>query len=209
MLLAAFLAADAGATDGGGAAPDAAAAPESPAACTGADLDLDQIVASKTCDVRGVPHPPPAPEAIGIELTPPKQTVAAGAGGRVTIAFRNLTDAPLPLDVEMSCGLDGEFETEIYAGKKRADLVDDCGIGRGCGRRVVRITLAPRGTARIHAPVSATAEVTKKCVPTGRRRPLAAGKYRLIVNTPLDDRVPGTNQVKRRQVTGELTVRAR
>lgn len=202
LLLALILTAD-------GASPDAAPSAETPAACVGEKLDLDRIIADKSCDVADETRPPPDPTAIGIELSPKKLTLAAGQSAPVTVTFRNRTDAPLPLDVDMTCDMEIAFAVEIYKGRKRADLPENCGIGSACGRHLVRITLAPRGFARIHVPVSATAEVVERCVPTGRRRPLLAGTYRFVVNTPLDDRPQDSNKMKLRQVGGALTVSSR
>jgi hypothetical protein len=205
LLLALILAGDASPPDGG--TPDAAAAAAAPDPCTGDKLDLDRILAAKSCDVKGEARRPPPTSAVGIELSPKKLTVRAGKTAPVTVTFRNLTDAPLPLDVDMACDRELAFATEIYKGRKRADLDENCGIGSACGPHLVRVTLAPRGVARIHVPISATAEVVEQCEPTGRRRPLAPGAYRL--NTPLDDRPRTSNQMQLRQVVGELTVQAR
>jgi hypothetical protein len=210
LLVALLLAADGAATGADTAAP-APRADTAPAACAGddLDLDLDRIIAEKSCDVSGETRPPPAKSAIAIELSPKKLTLAAGETAPVTVTFRNRTDAPLPLDLDMTCEMEIAFATEIYKGRKRADLPQDCGIGDACGRHLVRVTLAPRGIARVHVSISATAEVLQQCVPTGRRKPLAAGKYRLVVNTPLDDRPSDSNQMQLRQVVGELTVSGR
>jgi hypothetical protein len=156
--------------------------------------------------VRGVPQPPPPPAALAVELSPKRLSLAAGKTARVAVSFRNLTDAPLPLDLDMSCGLEDVFETALYRGAKRADLPQDCGIGRGCGRRTVRITLAPRGAARVHVPVSATAAVIDEtCMPKGRK-PIAPGGYDLVVSLPLEDRVADSNEVRTRTAKGRLTV---
>ena len=201
-LLLALLAADGGVPDAAAPADDGA-----PAACVGGSLDLDRIFAGAVCDVPGVPKPPPAPAALAVELGPKRLSLAAGKTGRVTVAFRNLTDAPLPLDLDMSCGLEDVFETALYRGAKRADLPQDCGIGRGCGRRTVRVTLAPRGVARVRVPVSATAAVIDEtCTPKGRK-PIAAGSYDLVVSLPLTDQVAAdSNEVRTRTAKGRLTV---
>jgi len=143
-------------------------------------------------------------------LAPPTADGGAQDGGapdgRVAVSFRNLTDAPLPLDLDMSCGLEDVFETALYRGAKRADLPRSCGIGRGCGRRTVRVTLAPRGVARVHVPVSATAAVVDEtCTPTGRK-PIGAGTYDLVVSLPLEDRVADSSEVQTRTAKGRLTV---
>jgi hypothetical protein len=199
----ALLAADAGAPDA--VAPEAPG-DAAPAACLGSSLDLDKIFAAKVCDVPGVPQPPPAPALLAVEVAPRRLSLAAGKTARLAISFRNLTDAPLPLDLDMSCGLEDVFETALYRGAKRADLPQDCGIGRGCGRRTVRVTLAPRGVARVHVPVSATAAVIDEtCTPKGRK-PIASGSYDLVVSLPLEDRVADSNEVRTRTARGRLTV---
>src|SRR6476661_6244055 len=110
-LLLALLAADGGAPDADVSAPPDDA---TPAACIGSSLDLDKNFAGKACDVPGVPQPPPAPAALAVELAPKRLSLAAGKTARVAISFRNLTDAPLPLDLDMSCGLEDVFETALY-----------------------------------------------------------------------------------------------
>ncbi|HEY7373292.1 MAG TPA: hypothetical protein VIF57_14105 [Polyangia bacterium] len=203
LLLALLAAADGGAPD---AAASDAAGEGAPAACVGSSLDLDTIFAGKACDVPGVPQPAPAPAALAVELAPKRLSVTAGKTARVTVSFRNLTDAPLPLDLDMSCGLEAVFETALYRGARRADLPQDCGIGRACGRRTVRVTLAPRGVARVHVPVSATAAVIDEtCMPKGRK-PIAPGGYDLVVSLPLEDRVADSNGVQIRTARGRLTV---
>jgi hypothetical protein len=205
LVLAAWLIAVDARADAGDAA-EPTPAESLPRACTGAALDLDQIIAAKSCDVDDEARSPPAKTAIGLELSPRTLKLRAGKSGPVTITFRNLTDAPLPVDVDMTCGLEIAFEVEIFKGKRRADLPEDCGIGSACGRHVVRIALAPRGVARIRVPISATAVVMEACVPTGQRRPLRPGNYKLVVSTPLDDRPADSNQMQRRELTGMLVV---
>jgi hypothetical protein len=214
QLMIALFAAGAGAPPDAGSAPpdaaDAAPAPapdeSPPAACTGADLDLDKIFASKACDVPGKPNPPPDAALLGMELSPRQLKLESGKTAQVTIRFRNRAADLLPVDLDVSCG-EAAFETELYAGKKRADFSADCGFGRGCGRRTVRVMLAPHGVARVHVPVSATFEaLDAECMPAGRK-PIRPGAYKLIVNTPFQDRVAGTvNQVRTRTVEGRLLV---
>src|SRR6476661_5075964 len=135
LLLAAWLiAADAGAVGAAAEPAEPSAAESLPPACTGAALDLDQIIAAKSCDVSDEARRPPAKRAVAVELSPKTLKLRAGKSSPVTVTFRNLTDAPLPLDVDMTCELEIAFEVEIFAGKKRADLPADCGIGSACGR---------------------------------------------------------------------------
>jgi len=210
LLPLALLAGDGGAPAAG--APDAAAAGATddarPAGCVGDELDLDKIFANKACDVPGQPRQPPPPSDLAIELSPKQLSLQAGKKGRLTVSFRNLGAAPLPLDLDMSCGVDEVLATELYRGSKRADGPQDCGgIGSACGRRTVRVTLAARGVARVHVGVATTAEVVDMmCTPTGHK-PLKPGAYKLVVNTPFQDAVAGTvNEVKTRTATAKLTV---
>src|SRR5262245_49754368 len=130
LVLAALLIADGGGGDGGAPAAAASSKPEpAPPECVGGNLDLDAIIAGARCDVRDEPRPPPSPTAIGIELSPKIVKVRAGEDAQLTITFRNRTAAILPLDVDLTCEMEVVFETELYAGKKRADKPDACGIG--------------------------------------------------------------------------------
>jgi hypothetical protein len=187
LLLAAMLVADA----------EGAKVERLPAACVGRSLDLDRIVASGRCFVTDEPRPPPDAAAIGIELSPKKLKVRSGDTGRVTITLRNLTAAPLSLDVQDDCAYG--FEPMLFAGNDT--FRESPGVaGRSCNRILVRIRLAPRGVARIHVPVSAT----KTLYAEGE--PIDAGAYKLVVNTPFFAPVPGSNDKETRQATGELTV---
>src|SRR5262249_13675052 len=128
-LLMVLLAAVEAPPDAGAAPPDAGAAP--PDACTGTDLDLDKIFASGTCHAQDPPKPPPDPAALGIEVSPKQLSVRAGKAGRVAVVFRNRTAAPLPVDFGIFCSVADVFETEMYAGKKRADFLGSCGGLKG------------------------------------------------------------------------------
>jgi len=210
-LLLALLAGDGGAA--AASAPDAAAAggtddDAGPTGCVGGNLDLDKIFAGKACDVPGVPRPPPARADLAIELSPKQLSLQAGKKGRLTVSFRNLGATPLSLDLDVSCGVEDVFETALYVGRKRADRPQDCGgIGTACGRRTVRAMLAPRGVARVHVSVTATAEVVDRMCMAAGRKPIKPGAYKLLVNTPFEDAVAGTvNEVKTRTVEGKLTV---
>jgi len=177
------------------------------AACVGGNLDIDRLLESGRCYVNDTQRPSPDPGALGIEMSPKKLTVRSGRAGRVTITLRNLTMAPLPLYVGLDC-VNG-FETMLFTRKDtRADL-PECGLVRdmgSCNALTMRIRLAPRGVARIHVPVSATkSEISESCRPLSLM-PIAAGTYKLVVNTPFTAPVPGSNDNETRQVTGSLTV---
>lgn len=198
LLLAALLVADAGVES-----------ERLPAACVGGNLDLDPIFASPRCYVSDDAHPLPDAAALGIEMSPKKLKVRSGHTGRVTITLRNLTIAPLTLDVQDDCA--AGFETMLFAGNDaRADYANTCasggGYGRSCNGRRVRIRLAPRGVARIRVPVSATKTfIAEDCHPMSVA-PIEAGTYKLVVNVPFYTRVPGSNDNETRQVKGQLTV---
>ncbi len=195
FLLAALLVADPGAE------------PERlPAACVGGNLDLDRIFASPRCYVLNDGRPPPDPGAIGIEMSPKTLKVRSGDTGRVTVTLRNLTAAPLVLDVQDDCA--AGFETMLFASDdSRADYPECAfGHGRSCNGRRVRIRLAARGIARIRVPVPATKTlVAENCRPMSVA-PIEAGIYKLVVNTPFTRPVPGSTDNETRQVTGQLTV---
>lgn len=189
-------------TDAGVAEPE-----RLPAACVGRNLDVDRLFASGRCDVADFPRPSPDASALGIELSPKKLVVRSGKTGRVRITLRNLTAAPLPLDLSEACG--ATFEPMLFSSNDtRADFPDTCLVGDGgsCNVIVARVVLAPRGVARLHVPVSATKAVGgETCHPT-TLMPIEAGTYKLIVNTPFGRRVPDSSDKETRQVTGELTV---
>lgn len=196
LLLAALLVADAGVAE-----------PERlPAACVGRNLDIDRLIASGRCVFNKSPRPSPDPAAIGIEMSPKKLRLRSGETGRVRITIRNLTAAPVPFDVNISCG-PGGFETMLVTSDDtRADRRNHGFETSSCTVLIVRVVLGPRGTARLHVPVAAEKTFVAETGNGGTVFPIEAGTYKLVVNTPFTAPVPGSNDEDIRSLTGQLTV---
>jgi hypothetical protein len=157
------------------------------------------------------PRPSPEPSAIGIELSPRKLVVRSGRTGRVKITLRNLTAAPLTLDLSEACG--ATFETMLLSSDDtRVDFPEEtCHVraGPSCTVVVARIVLGPHGVARLRVPVRATKTlVTENCHPASIA-PIEPGTYKLVVYTPFTRPIPNSDIIEARQVTGQLTVVAR
>jgi hypothetical protein len=162
--------------------------PPNPAVCRGADLDLDVLAAGKDCDVRRAASPPPPPKAVGIELVPARARIAPGDKVDLTLAIVNKTDAELELDLSMSCGKAHQFQVEaLDARGKRADRIERCGYGVGCGRRTLHLVLAPRG--RVHTALAFEAKVDEEDEQCHMKppQPIRPGTYKLRASTPLRD----------------------
>ncbi len=94
----------------------------------------------------------------------------------------------LELDLNISCGKDHQFQVEaLDAAGKRADRIERCGYGTGCGRRTLHVALAPKG--RVHTKLVFVAKVDEEDAQCNWKPsvPLRLATYKLRVSTPLRD----------------------
>ena len=149
--------------------------------CTGAALDLDDIESQHACRARGKAAPPS--RELAIATAPSELRVAPGGHVDFAVVFSNHGSAPLTLDLEVGCG---RFTLEAYTrAGQRADYINTtCGFGTGCGRGLVRVTLAPGGTLKKKLGYDATVTTLDGSCHEQPGGPLKPGKYELRIQTP-------------------------
>jgi hypothetical protein len=124
------------------------------------------------------------------------------------VAIVNKTAAVLEIDLDMSCGKAHQFKVEaLDARGKRADRIERCGYGTGCGRRTLHLALAPKG--RVHTKLGFEAKVEEEDDQCKMKPavPLRPGTYKLRASTPLrdEDRVHAA-EVHPRYAEAKITV---
>lgn len=188
------------------AAP-AVAEPEVPPACSGAALDLDALLATKDCDVDDAAALAPPPDRLQLSIDPAEVVVERGRRGEARVVMSNVGADPLVLDLPMNCGKEVVFAAGLYRGTERADRIEVCGTGRGCGRRTLRVRIDPGGTLSTRIGFEATVQHQKQNCELTPRKPIARGTYDLRVSTPLRDRGKCSNCVVPREAVGKVRVR--
>lgn len=169
--------------------------------CRGTQLKLNGI--AELCEGRARSELPPPVSSLRMELSPSPVVIRSGEETTVTVVMTNLTSAPLDLDLMMGCK---PFEQEVYreGEEERVNLetTGGCALTGGIcapGLPVVLI-LEPHGVLRTDltftAHVVRREHVGNQCV-TSRARVLPPGRYRLRVQQPFWDPVPGQPQVRK------------
>ncbi|CAN5483733.1 hypothetical protein BH09MYX1_BH09MYX1_45180 [soil metagenome] len=176
--------------DGCRSSDDAPAAAR-PAACAGADLDLDALDLTTVCVVAPASAPEKLPSGLAFHGDGKPITVAYGRTTDVPLALENQTDQPISVNVDARCGMARAFAATASRGGTRFDLpaTKDCiEEARACPDHTLRITIFAHGRARLSAPaVGATRAFAAGCTAQPSAT-LARGTYDLVIASPwLDD----------------------
>jgi hypothetical protein len=122
-----------------------------PAACAGADLRLESILADEACDVP-MAAAPALPKGVVVRVDPP----LVGRGGtrlESRLVVENTTAAPVTVHLDRRCPLEWQVVVQILRRDgERADRAGrECGSGTGCvAGRVAR--LSPADAPRSRSP---------------------------------------------------------
>jgi hypothetical protein len=158
------------------------------AACRGAALDLDRIMASAACDIASEPTAPPPEDALGIELTPARETVAPGGTVEVSLALVNRTKTPMQLDLDAGSCRRKSVDV-LGPNDERVDRTGlECSLGEVCQRRTVRIVIEPGGRARDARTVAAVVWRWGARCTLEPAEPMKPGTYRIRSISPVWDR---------------------
>lgn len=122
-----------------------------PPICSGADLDLDAVIASGRCEHGSPAAPPPSVEEIIVHLTA-SPVVDEGGAQDVTLNIRNRSGRLLVIDLKLDCGEGAAFAVRSFVGKT-APPAPAC--DEGCATRTVRIGLPDGGLAHKVVQVAA------------------------------------------------------
>jgi len=188
----------------GGPTDDAATEGGSPSACTGADIDLVNVLVQSACEVQVAPSDAKRRDVsalLDVKVLVSQNEVAPGAHADVTVTFSNKSQAPLTLDFMLDPT--PRFTIETYTStNKRAELPKTSpphGKGDNAAEPTApgtaEITITPGGKASARLPWDAVKkrwapELVKGTpvelgYPTAPAGPLPRGKYLLKVITPL------------------------
>jgi hypothetical protein len=167
--------------------------------CRGSSFDADN--ADPRCLHHGVGQLTPPPDQLRVSLAAPA-SVRSGYDAGLVLEMRNVSQEPLALDVDDSCGT---FEATAANDKDTSyetDCFDVCGSGPE--PHVLRVTLEPGGVVRKHVKFYAVETRVvqnehQECVQrtTGGLPP---GDYALRVTLPWTDAVAEHPEVSRPRV---------
>ena len=160
-------------------------------ACSGARLDLRWIDQSQSC----VTSKPKLPESASLvtRIEPNPIHIVSGSTANYQLVVANESDAPLEFDLNTSCTI-GTLQSSILdAAGKRADVIEKCGYGTGCGGPRSRLKLDAKGDARLDLTVAANFRVENTGCKLGPAQPMAAGRYTLRVR--MHDGLPEASAV--------------
>lgn len=194
--------------------------PDVPSTCRGASLQLDDLLAAHTCELKDTIHgreirhpqanPAPPDDSLVISVEAPSDGVAAGSTADLAVTLKNATEGWLVVDFDVTCGAEGAFPAKaLDAAGKRVDRVDlGCAELPICTSSVARVALEAGGVARKTLRFDThVSKVAKNCKVTsaGTLRP---GTYTLEISTPLERPDPEhPNWVKRLATRVPLVVR--
>ena len=153
-------------------------------ACTGTHLSLSWMYEEKSCAAPATALSPLPPGAIATRIDPPSITLRAGEAMQAMVVIENTTDAPLSVDYKLSCIVAGLKTSIVDARGERADVITKCGYGSGCGGRASRVTLDPKGDARIRFEVRATFVEEGADCDAGPPQPMKPGTYEVRARMP-------------------------
>ena len=188
----------------GGAATDGGAADAAPTSvCTGASLDLVNVLVQSACEVPNLPSDAKRPEMTGlldVKATVSPAQVAPGAHADVVITYTNKSKDPLQLNFLLDPT--PRFSVQVYTStNKRAEMPrtpephrkGDAPEPSAPG--TARVTILPGGTASARldwnavrlkwAPDLVKGTPPEMGYPTAPAGPLPKGTYNLKVVTPL------------------------
>lgn len=196
---------DIAAAGDGGAAADAAVEGAAPSVCSGADLDLVNVLVQSACEVASPPADQKARDVSGsldVKTMASPGSVAPGGHADVVVTFTNKGSTPLPLDFVLDPT--PRFTIEAYtATNKRADLPkvhpphtkNEGPPPEPSAPGIARVTIAPGGKASAKvgwdavklrwAPELVKGTPPEQGYPTAPAGALARGKYLLKVISPL------------------------
>jgi hypothetical protein len=174
--------------------------------CRGATFDADH--ADPRCLHHGVGAQTPPASALQVSLASPA-VARSGYDAGLVVEMKNVTNAPIAVDVDDSCGT---FEAQASNPKTSSFETDCFGLcGSGPEPHVLRVTLEPGGVIRKHVKfyaVQTRVMLDKKdeCVEKTMGA-LPAGDYDLRITLPWTDPIPEDPAVTRpRVVEAKLTV---
>ena len=167
--------------------------------CRGASFDADK--ADPRCLHHGVGEVTPGADALKVSLETPA-SVRSGYDAGLELEMRNVSLAPIALDVDDSCGTFEATASNDGAKSFETDCFGMC--GRGPEPHVLRVTLEPGGVVRKHVKFYAVEtrivlDEHQECVErtTGGLPP---GDYALRITLPWTDAVAEHPEVARPRV---------
>lgn len=150
-----------------------------PAACRGTSLDLPTVFTNDECRTRGETL---VPDTLLVLIEAPVVTTVSGRG-ETNVVLRNPTARPLEVRLRYACGMDAQISLQVHRGSERVDETGtECGHGRGCGSRLVRLVLESGGEARFPVEVTTAVRVIDEQCQPHPGAPLARGDYTLSTN---------------------------
>ncbi len=154
-------------------------------ACRGAEFDFDR--APPACVVPRAELTTPPAGALAVTTVPAPAHVSSGKTGTIALEMRNVSGAPLTLDVDDSC-LDFTAEAENAAAKS---MDTECGGLCGSAPTMLRVTLEPNGVLRKRVDFEAVMRSIKGDACTEKvLGPLPPGRYTLRIFLPWTDPKP-------------------
>jgi hypothetical protein len=174
--------------------------------CRGTSFDADN--ADPRCLHHGIGAETPPPSALRVSLVS-SPVVQSGRDAGLVLEMQNVTSAPLPLDVDDSCGT---FDAQASNASSSSFETDCFGLcGGGPEPHVLRVTLEPGGVVRKHVKFYAVQtrvmmDDKDECVERTMGG-LPQGEYDLRITLPWTDPIPEDPAVTRpRVVEAKLTV---
>lgn len=153
-------------------------------ACAGTHLDLQWMIDRQGCRAPDDRRLEPPPGALATAIEPGTLSLAPGASTSAWLILFNTTNHALELDLNLACSIARMRVSIRDSAGRRADVIETCGHGSGCGGPSARITLDPHGDARIRVPVRATFRVEDNRCELGPEQPMKPGRYTLEVDMP-------------------------
>lgn len=179
------------------------------ATCTGADFNLDTLLASGECTGKpAMMRADPSPEALEISVGPRELDLAPGASVPLTVTMKNISSEHLMLNVNLTCGKDDSFAPEVRnkAGKDLQDRAG-CGTKKQCVVETVTVRLSPGGQLTTKVDLEASSKTFDGCT-VKSKKPLKPGTYEVRVRTPFTQ-VSTANAAGQSVRFGTLTLRVK
>lgn len=154
-------------------------------ACRGAEFDFDRP--PPACVVPHAELTTPPAGALAVSTVPAPAHVPSGKTGPISLELRNVSGAPLTLDVDDAC-LTFTAEAENAAAKS---MDSECGGLCGSAPTMLRVTLEPNGVLRKRVDFEAVMRSIKGDACTEKvLGPLPPGRYTLRIFLPWTEPKP-------------------
>ena len=152
--------------------------------CAGTHLDLRWMLDSNACRTSDKKRLDAPAGALTTRIEPAELHLASGDATQAMVVVVNATSKPLEFDLRLSCVVEVMRVTIRDQKGDRADIIQKCGYGSGCGGPAARLTLEPGGDARVAIDVKAVFQVEADGCKLGPEQPMKPGRYSVHVEMP-------------------------